>query len=100
MFLKKILFLLFILITMSFATHDSFWTSTGLNYVVSTDDDGDYIQLYGNNRDYKMYAKDVTPAKFALTANTLRDFLINDSNCALHLDHTDNKINMVQLAGK
>lgn len=88
---KFIPFALFVFtaVYISFATDrdDGFWTASGWNYSIMTDaSSGDYLYLWqGTNIRYYMYAKDVTPAKFALTAAILRDFFIKDDRSALHL---------------
>lgn len=103
MLLKKLILSIFIILSISATTSAAskgFWTCSGTNFIVGTDGDGDYIKINENGLDYKMYAKDVTPAIFAITASTIREFFINDQNCALHIDHTNYKINYINLAGK
>ena len=107
---KTILLLSVIFVTFSSATIQEWakWDNEGCAlYLQHHGTDGEYLVFATTpaqgSRTFTMYLKDVTPARFALIYNTLKDFINNDEKASLRIyfdDAAPNTIVGVGLAGK
>ena len=84
------------------------YSAYGYNMFIAEDNDGAYLELTPDwNVHYRLYAKDVSPATFALSVAMARDFFIKDDRSALHWDYTadyygtnNHRLNFLVLCGK
>ena len=102
---KTILLLSVIFIAFSFAGEYASWDNDGVIVRLKHDPtNGPVITYEKNGGDWcSMWLKDVTPARFALVYNTLKEFMIDDSGVSLRVLYNDGApltITGVELHGK
>jgi hypothetical protein len=81
------------------------WAPTGATFTISSTDSGDCLKVdSGSTRQVKLFSKNTTPARFALTFKMIEDFFNNDDNATLHIIYTYsngyNRIDSVYRVGK